>query len=104
MAQRLATAVTFVIIWAVCVATAGAQDTTALRRRTSSHTVGILSMGEDSTSIRMTRDLAAVLDSENLRILPVIGNGSVHNIADLAALREIDLGIVQSDVLAYLQR
>jgi uncharacterized protein len=104
MVQRLTTAMTFVIIWVVCVATAGAQDTTALRGRTSSDTVGILSMGEDSISIRIIRDLAAVLDSEKLRILPVVGNGSLQNIANLVTLREIDIGIVQSDVLAYIQR
>jgi TRAP-type uncharacterized transport system substrate-binding protein len=42
-----------------------------------------------------------VLDGAELRVLPVIGKGSVQNIQDIMLLRGIDIGIVQSDVLAF---
>ena len=45
-----------------------------------------------------------MLDSERLRVIAMIGRGSVQNIADIMLLRGVDLGIVQSDVLAFARR
>ena len=68
-------------------------------------TVSIISGGIGGTYIRIATDLAAVLDDgENLRILPIAGKGSTQNIHDILYLKGIDLGIVQSDVLAYIKR
>jgi TRAP-type uncharacterized transport system substrate-binding protein len=65
----------------------------------------VISGGVDGTYIRIASDLAAVLDDgDNLRVLPVLGKGSLQNVADILFLRGIDIGIVQSDVLAYLKR
>ncbi len=67
--------------------------------------VGIISGGIGGTYIRIATDLASVLDDgDNLRILPLMGKGSVQNIIDILYLRGIDVGIVQSDVLKYLQQ
>jgi uncharacterized protein len=68
-------------------------------------TVGVISGGVDGTYIRIATDLAAVLDdADRLRVLPVVGKGSLQNITDILFLRGIDIGIVQSDVLAYARR
>ena len=68
-------------------------------------TVGVISGGVDGTYIRIATDLAAVLDDgDRLRVLPVVGKGSLQNITDILFLRGIDIGIVQSDVLAYARR
>lgn len=68
-------------------------------------TVGIISGGVTGTYVRIAADLASVLDDgDNLRILPVIGKGSVQNITDVLYLRGIDIGILQSDVLTYVKR
>ena len=68
-------------------------------------TVGVISGGVDGTYIRIATDLAAVLDDgDQLRVLPVVGKGSLQNIADILYLRGIDVGIVQSDVLTYAKR
>jgi uncharacterized protein len=76
-----------------------------LRERVNIGTVGIISGGVDGTYIRIAADLANVLDRGNdLRILPIIGKGSVQNITDILYLRGTDVGIVQSDVLAYMQK
>ncbi|MBR0647836.1 TAXI family TRAP transporter solute-binding subunit [Plastoroseomonas hellenica] len=76
----------------------------ALAARANSGTVGIIAGGIDGTYIRIAADLAAVLDSERLRVIAMIGRGSVQNIADIMLLRGVDLGIVQSDVLAFARR
>lgn len=68
-------------------------------------TVGVISGGVDGTYVRIAADLASVLDDGNrLRVLAVIGKGSVQNVADILYLHGIDIGIVQSDALAYIER
>ncbi|MBP0493516.1 TAXI family TRAP transporter solute-binding subunit [Pararoseomonas indoligenes] len=76
----------------------------AMTARANAGTVGIVAGGVDGTYIRIAADLAAVLDDgERLRVLPIIGRGSVQNIADIMFVRGIDIGIVQSDALAYVR-
>jgi TRAP transporter TAXI family solute receptor len=66
-------------------------------------TVGIITGSITGTYSRVATDLSAVLDKGNeLRILPIIGKGSVQNITDILYLRGVDVGIVQSDVLRYV--
>jgi TRAP transporter TAXI family solute receptor len=90
---------------ALCLAGAAAQSANDLRTQTKQGIIGIISGGIDGTYIRIAADLAAVLEEPgSLRILPVIGKGSVQNVADLLYLRGIDVAIVQSDVLAYVIR
>jgi TRAP transporter TAXI family solute receptor len=77
----------------------------AMAQRANAGTVGVISGGVDGTYVRIAADLASVLDSgDELRVLPIIGRGSVQNIADIMFLRGVDIGIVQSDVLAFAQR
>ena len=77
---------------------------TALRERANAGVVGLVSGGVEGTYIRIAADLAAVLDGPDLRVLPIVGKGSVQNVQDVMYLRGVDVGIVQSDVLAYLRR
>lgn len=78
---------------------------TAANDRANGGTVGIITGGLDGTYIRIASDLAAVLDDgDDLRVLPVLGKGSVQNIGDILHLRGIDIGIVQSDTLTYIKR
>jgi len=68
----------------------------------NAHTVGVISGGVDGTYIRIASDLSSVLDSgDQLRVLTVVGKGSLQNVSDVLYLRGIDIGLVQSDVLAY---
>jgi TRAP transporter TAXI family solute receptor len=83
----------------------GVASLNALAARANAGTVGIVAGGIDGTYIRIAADLAAVLDdSERLRVIAMLGRGSVQNIEDIMVLRGVDLGIVQSDVLAYARR
>jgi TRAP transporter TAXI family solute receptor len=74
-----------------------AQTTSASAERANAGTVGIISGGADGTYIRIAADLANVLDGDNMRILPIIGRGSLQNLNDIMYLRGVDVGIVQMD-------
>jgi TRAP-type uncharacterized transport system substrate-binding protein len=78
-----------------------AQSLSGLAARANAGTVGIISGGADGTYVRIAADLAAVLDDgDSLRVLPILGKGSLQNLSDILVLRGVDVGIVQSDVLA----
>ena len=68
-------------------------------------TVGIVTGNADSTALSTTSDLARVLDNGNkLRIIPIVGQGSQQNVADLLFLKGVDVTIVPSDVLSFFNR
>jgi TRAP transporter TAXI family solute receptor len=88
-------------------AAARAQEAEVARQRdlVNQATVGIISGGVAGTYVRIAADLADAFDhGYDLRVLPVIGKGSVRNIEDLLLLRGIDIAIVQSDVLEFYRR
>ena len=63
-------------------------------------TIGLIADGAGSTDARAAADIARVLDdADRLRILPMLGKGSVQNIADLIYLKGVDVAIVHTDVL-----
>jgi uncharacterized protein len=64
-------------------------------------TIGLIAGGPGSTDTAIAGDIAQALDdSGKLRILPMLGRGSVQNIADLIYLKGVDVAIVDSDVLS----
>ncbi len=66
-------------------------------------TISIVSGGINGTYLRIAADLATVLDNgEVFRVLPIVGKGAVQNITDILYLRGVDIGIVQSDVMAHM--
>ncbi len=57
------------------------------------------------TYVQFGADLASALDDgDNLRVLAIIGRGSVQGVADIVFLKGVDLGIVRSDTLDYLEK
>lgn len=69
------------------------------------NTVGIVAGTVSGTYIQFASDLSNLLDSPGkLRIMAVLGKGSMQNIEDVLKVRGIDLGIVQSDVLTYIRK
>ncbi len=70
------------------------------RTTSSIGTVGVITGDIDSTGIRIASDLSRALDNgTDLRIIPIIGKGSIQNINDLLTLKAVDIAIVQSDVM-----
>jgi TRAP-type uncharacterized transport system substrate-binding protein len=78
----------------------------AMREKVNTGLVGIVSGGMDATGLGEATDLAVSLDGirDHLRILPVVGKGAFQNVTDIVFARGIDVGIIQSDVLATLKR
>jgi branched-chain amino acid transport system substrate-binding protein len=77
----------------------------ALADQLNVNTVALMTGSFGTTSAHMGADLASVLDSGvDLRILPIMGRGSVQAVADILLLRGVDAGIVRKDTLAYLER
>ena len=82
-----------------------AAHATELGDKINRGTVGIVTGDLDGTYAQIASDLARVLDDgEKLRILPILGKGSIQNIADILYLKGVDIGIVQSDVFAFMKR
>src|SRR3954453_12344245 len=71
----------------------------------NANTVTLISGTIGGTYVQFGADLASVLDDGNkLRVLPIVGRGSVQSVADILFLQGVDLGIVRSDTLDYLER
>lgn len=71
----------------------------------NANTVTMMTGTFGSTYVQMGADLASVVDNgRNLRLLPIVGPGSVQAVADILFLRGIDVGIVRTDTLDYLEK
>ena len=66
-------------------------------------TIGIMGGEIDGTFMRIATDLTSVLNSDTLRVVPIVGKGSLQNLGDLLHLPGVDLALIASDVLAYAQ-
>ncbi len=68
-------------------------------------TLGIISGNVKGTYARFAYDMSSILDEDDiLRIVPMLGRGSIQNMSDLLWLKGVDMAIVQSDVLAHYAR
>ena len=80
----------------------GSADT---KQALNANTVTLISGTIGGTYVQFGADLASVLDDGNkLRVLPIVGRGSVQSVADILFLQGVDLGIVRSDTLDYLEK
>ena len=60
--------------------------------------------GRDRWYLYARRDrLTSVVNSNDLRIVPIVGKGSLQNIGDLLHLPGVDLALVAADALTYAQ-
>src|SRR5689334_24134820 len=78
-----------------------AQTKQALNANTLTMITGTIG----GTYVQFGADLSSVLDDgTKLRVLPIVGRGSVQSIADILFLQGVDLGVVRADTLDYLER
>src|SRR6202171_550534 len=76
-----------------------------LATQLNANTVTLMTGSFGSAYAPMGADLSSVLDNgAHLRVLPVLGRGSVQAVADILLLKGVDAGIVRKDTLAYLER
>jgi TRAP transporter TAXI family solute receptor len=79
--------------------------TKATKDRLNANTATVITGTIGGTYVQFGADLASVLDDgDKLRVLPIVGRGSVQSIADILFLKGVDLGIVRSDTLDYLEK
>jgi TRAP transporter TAXI family solute receptor len=75
------------------------------KKAVNANTVTLLTGTIGGTYVQFGADLASVLDDDGkLRVLPIIGRGSVQGVSDILFLKGVDLGIVRADTLAYLEK
>jgi TRAP transporter TAXI family solute receptor len=75
------------------------------KKALNANTLTLISGTIGGTYVQFGADLASVLDDNNdLRVLPIIGRGSVQSVADILFLQGVDLGIVRADTLDYLEK
>ena len=89
-------------------ASAQNQSEAAIRERANTGKVTLITGGVDGVSNtyqQLASDMASVLDVKNeLRVLPIIGYGSLQNVEDLLFLKGIDVGMVHSDVMRHMEQ
>ena len=72
--------------------------------KANSGTVTVITAPVGGAFAAMGSDMARVLDDgDNLRVLPIIGKGSVQNLVDIMVLRSVDMGFVVSDALEFVK-
>jgi TRAP transporter TAXI family solute receptor len=77
----------------------------ATKQALNENTVTCITGTIGGTYVQVGADLASVLDDgNNLRVLPIVGRGSVQSVADILFLQGVDIGIVRADTLDYLER
>src|SRR4030081_2710138 len=78
---------------------------TSTKESLNANTVTLISGTIGGTYVQFGADLASVLDDGNkLRVLPIVGRGSVQSVADILFLQGVDLGIVRADTLHYHEK
>ncbi|MGI9504016.1 MAG: TAXI family TRAP transporter solute-binding subunit [Geminicoccaceae bacterium] len=75
-----------------------------LRGQVNRGTVMIQGAKQDSAFTRLANDIATVVDSDDIRVLPLLGKGSFQNIMDLMFLNGVDASFTQSDTLDLYQQ
>jgi uncharacterized protein len=72
------------------------------RERLNSSTVTVITAPVGGAWAPMGSDMARVLDDgENLRVLPIIGRGSVQNLVDVMLLKGVDMGFMVADAIDF---
>jgi uncharacterized protein len=102
------------VLWALFADTAGAQQRAAApapaaqggelpeRDALNAGTVTVITAPIGGPMSIMGSDMASVLDdTDKLRVLPILGKGSVQNLIDILRLKNIDMGFVTTDALEF---
>ncbi|WP_213775740.1 TAXI family TRAP transporter solute-binding subunit [Bradyrhizobium sp. dw_78] len=77
----------------------------ATKQALNENTVTCITGTIGGTYVQFGADLASVLDDgNNLRVLPIVGRGSVQSVADILFLQGVDIGVVRADTLDYLEK
>jgi len=72
------------------------------RSTMNENVVTIMAGSPDGTDLGIAYDIAQVVDDgNNLRVLPIVGNGAAQSVKDVMFLKGVDMGITQANILKY---
>ncbi len=89
------------------ITTASAQNAAQLREQINRGTVGIMCGRSTGALLPYCEDMAVALNDNlgyQLRVVPMIGEGSMRNVEDILYLRGVDLALANADALDFMQR
>lgn len=66
-------------------------------------TLGLMTGGLEGTFAQIGSDIATVVDSPDLRVVALLGKGSLQNLDDLLNLRGVDLALVGADSTRFAE-
>jgi TRAP-type uncharacterized transport system substrate-binding protein len=90
---------------ALMIAFCAAAAAETLADRTNRGLIVVKTGGADGASVAMAEDLGRMLnDGATRRLVTLVGHGGIQDLIDLRAMRGLDLGIVQADVLDYVKQ
>ncbi len=106
MIQRTAAVAALVAVLGWQASSALAQG--SIQEKVNAGRVTIITGGAEyvnSSYLRYAGEMAAATNRPGqLRVLPMMGEGPVENIRDILYLKGVDIGILHSDALTYVQR
>jgi len=75
------------------------------RSRMNENVVTIMAGSPSGTDLGIAYDIAQVVDeADNLRVLPIVGNGAAQSVKDVMFLKGVDMGITQANIIKYFAR
>ncbi len=84
-------------------AAAQAESLDETRQKVNQNVVGIMAGSLGGSDMTLAADMGLALsDGYDLRVVPMVGLGSVKDMEDLLFLRGIDMAIVQQDVIDFM--
>lgn len=82
-----------------------ADEATDNREKVNQSVIGIMAGRPGSTDLDLAYDLdSALSDGYDLRIVPMVSQGSAKEVEDLLYLRGVDLAVVQHDVVTFMEK
>jgi TRAP transporter TAXI family solute receptor len=81
---------------------AGKAKAEDYRSTMNENAVTIMAGSPNGTDLGIAYDIAQVVDDgNNLRVLPIVGNGAAQSVKDVMFLKGVDMGITQANILKY---
>lgn len=81
---------------------AGKAKAEDYRSTMNENAVTIMAGTPNGTDLGIAYDIAQVVDDgNNLRVLPIVGNGAAQSVKDVMFLKGVDMGITQANILKY---
>ncbi len=86
-----------------CISTVFAETPAQTRSKVNRNVVGIMAGSASGTDMALANDLGiAFSDGYDMRVVSMVGLGSVKDVEDLLYLRGVDMAIVQQDVIDFM--